>query len=85
MFWFHLVILVLLGAILGYEVWQRGNKRVLVPLMGILALFLFHCLYWGEACTTCDLNSVVCIAELALFWLFIGWGVWERYKGKEEH
>ena len=79
-FWFHLTILLLVGIVLGYELWLSGKKEFLGPVVGLLILFVFHCMYWGEACTTCNLNSVTCLTELVVFWFLVGWGLWEVYK-----
>jgi len=75
LFLFHTVILVLLALILGYAIASSGSYQLLGPLFGLLTLYLIHCSLWGEACTSCDLGSPTCVAEIALFWIFVAWGV----------
>ena len=81
-FWFHLIILVILGVILLPPA-LRGNRRIAIPLLGLLGLFLFHCIYWGEACTICDVSNPLCVIEIGVFWLFSLWGMvewWLQYR-----
>ncbi len=79
-FWFHFAILVLLGFILGYSTWMKGEKRLLLPLLGLLALFGFHCLFWGSGCTVCNVDSPICLIELVVFWSLTLWALWEKFK-----
>ena len=79
-FWFHFAILVLLSALLGYSTWLEKRRHLIFPLLGLLALFVFHCLFWGGRCTACDLSSITCLVELILFWTFSLWGIFEAFK-----
>ena len=75
-FLFHLAILFLTLVILTLQIAKTGKKKALIPLIGLLLLFSFHCLYWGAVCTECNLSSETCVIELLIFWLLVIVGVW---------
>ncbi len=66
---FHLAIALLTA----YVVLSRAEKRAALPLAGIFALFVFHCLYFRESCLSCLPSNPICAAEITLFWLFAAW------------
>ncbi|MDN5358236.1 MAG: hypothetical protein PWP76_79 [Candidatus Diapherotrites archaeon] len=75
LFLFHLAIALGLGYVLIRAVIESGKKDLIIPVAGIVTLFIIHCITFRASCLSCDLNSPNCIAELLLFWLFAIWAV----------
>ncbi len=59
----------------AYVVLSKAKKTALFPLAGILALFVFHCLYFRESCLSCVPENPVCAAEILAFWFLAAWAI----------
>ena len=57
------------------------SRKQLVPVLGMLAVFAFHCLYFRSSCFECSPSNPICTAELTLFWLFAALGLYMKKKG----
>ena len=83
LFFFHLAIAIILGYILIRAVAESGRKDLIIPIAGIVTLFILHCITFQESCLECSLQEPACIAEIIMFWLFAGWAgirLWLRNK-----
>ena len=73
LFLFHLAIAVVLGYVLTRAVIESGRKDLIIPIAGIITLFIIHCVTFRESCLECSLSEPACFAEILMFWLFAGW------------
>ena len=75
LFLFHMAIAIILGYILIRAVVESGRKDLVIPIAGIVTLFVIHCITARESCIQCSLTDPGCSAEIIMFWLFAGWAV----------
>ncbi len=75
LFLFHAVIALLVAYIVLRSVYESGRRELLLPLGGILLVFLAHCLLSTSSCLECELTNPRCVVEIALFWVFTAWAV----------
>jgi len=83
LFVFHLAITIILGYILLRAVVESGRKDLIIPIAGIVTLFLIHCATFRESCLKCSVAEPACFAEIIMFWLFAGWAGIRLWVGKK--
>ncbi|NPA76457.1 MAG: hypothetical protein GXN93_01735 [Candidatus Diapherotrites archaeon] len=74
-FLLHLAIAGILAYVVIRSIVETGRKDLVIPIAGIITIFLIHCISFGETCLQCNITSPKCMGELFMFWFFAGWAI----------